>query len=93
MEETMSTANRIVLLNRTGEELFSGESVFSEPPVARPASAPLALASDERERPGDDEEPIPPTLRSGVFAREPVSRPIIVDDATPPKDDADHRAA
>jgi hypothetical protein len=37
----------------------------------------------------EDDEPIPATLRSSVLdaAHEPVSRPIIVDEATPPKDD------
>lgn len=95
----MATTNRIVLLNRTGEELFSGASLFSEP------LAPMACASEERPvapnsetRPPEeeDEEPIPATLRSSVLLRahEPVSRPIIVDEVNPPKggDAGDHAA-
>ncbi len=64
----MSTNKRIALVADDGEELFSGESVLSEPPPT-------------------DDEPIPETLRSSVLARalEPVSRPIIVDEAPPPK--------
>jgi hypothetical protein len=83
----MSTANRIVLLNGRGDELFSGQSVLSEPP-------PPVVGNDGDDL-SDDDEPIPATLRSSVlvYAREPVSRPIIVDDAPPPKDDSGHCAA
>ena len=92
----MSTTNRIVLLDGKGDELFSGDSLLSDPPPA-PAVArvdPLP-ESEEGTPPVDADEAIPPTLRSSVLvrAREPVSRPIIVDEATPSKNDAGHRAA
>jgi hypothetical protein len=83
----MSTMNRIVLLNCQGEELFSGDSLLSEPPP--PPTLPREeLATEETS--SSDEEPIPETLRSSVLLRahEPVSRPIIVEDA-----ELGHRAA
>ena len=97
----MSTVNRIVLLDRKGEELFSGDSLLSEPPrdepvVDRPEGArdepPYESNHDDDD--DDDEEQIPATLRSSVMlrAREPVSRPIIVDEVNPPTDTG-HRAA
>lgn len=84
----MSTTNRIVLLTPQGQELFSGDSLLSEPPPPPPPcealAAPmpaLSLEGDHDE--GDHDEPIPETLRSSVLLRalEPVSRPIIVEDA------------
>lgn len=66
-EDAMSTMNRIVLCNSTGDELFSGNSVLSK------SQPPL-----EQE---EEDEPVPPTLRSTAPASEPVSRPIIVEDA------------
>lgn len=52
-------------------------------------------ARSEPDEQSDEDEPIPATLRSSVlaYAHEPVSRPIIVDDVTPPKEDSGNRAA
>ena len=95
----MSTTNRIVLLDRAGEELFSGDSLLSEPPPPPtvPREREELSAPSLHTAPGhepaladtDDDEPIPETLRSSVLVRvhEPVSRPIIVEDAE------DYRAA
>jgi hypothetical protein len=71
----MSTPNRIVLCDACGDELFSGSSLLSEPPPPPAASAEPRSTDDE-----DDDEPIPATLRSNVLEREPVSRPIIVEE-------------
>ncbi|MBX3206560.1 MAG: hypothetical protein KF764_15920 [Labilithrix sp.] len=94
----MSTPNRIVLLDSKGAELFSGGSLLSEPPppptlrreeLAVGAPRDVYTASEEETPVEHDEadEPLPETLRSSVLvrAREPVSRPIVVEE--------DHRAA
>ncbi|HVH47482.1 MAG TPA: hypothetical protein VM925_34340 [Labilithrix sp.] len=82
----MSTINRIVLCDSRGEELFSGSSLLSDPPPP----PTLRLGEIEREtcdtpeqQTDDEDEPIPETLRSSVHARigEPVSRPIVVEEA------------
>jgi hypothetical protein len=63
---TMSTF-RIVLVDTLGEELFSGSSVLSTlpPPVEEVVRVEGSGAGAIEE----DEEPIPPTLRSSVFVR------------------------
>jgi hypothetical protein len=72
----MASLNRIVLLDRGGDELFSGQSMLSTPPPipddppvsSEPETLPRspALGGDV-----DDEhdEPCPETLRSSVFVR------------------------
>jgi hypothetical protein len=96
----MSTTNRIVLLNRRGEELFSGDSMLTElpPPPTLPRGEEPLVAPAPIEEADADEEPIPATLRSSVLllAHEPVSRPIIIDEVerTPRNDEGKrHRAA
>lgn len=83
----MATFNRIVLCDARGDELFSGSSLLSDTPP--PASAPTDVEPEEptARHPAtldtavDDDEPVPPTLRSNVLASEPPSRPIIVEEA------------
>ncbi|MBX3259333.1 MAG: hypothetical protein KIS78_24075 [Labilithrix sp.] len=93
----MSTPNRIVLTDAQGAELFSGGSLFSEPApptlrreeTARAAPRDVHLEREDarEERREDEDEPVPETLRSSVLVRvrEPVSRPIVIEE--------DHRAA
>lgn len=99
----MSMTNRIVLLNRRGEELFSGDSLLSEPPPpptlerVEPCLAAGESTNNSADE-SDEDEPIPETLRSSVLIRahEPVSRPIIVDEVEPPTtpiESSRHRAA
>ena len=66
----MASLNRIVLLDRGGEELFSGRSMLSSrppkpdhPPTSEdPATLPYPAASES-------DEPCPETLRSSIFVR------------------------
>ncbi|MBX3213452.1 MAG: hypothetical protein KF850_15550 [Labilithrix sp.] len=96
----MSTPNRIVLTDAQGAELFSGGSLLSEPPTLRrptlrreetaraaPPDAHLEREAEDEARREEEDEPIPETLRSSVLVRvrEPVSRPIVIEE--------DHRAA
>lgn len=74
----MATLNRIAVCDHEGDELFSGSSVF--PPPAS-GLAPKRCAESAHAL-HDEDEPIPETLRSPVSASQPVSRPIIVEDAT-----------
>jgi hypothetical protein len=61
-------ANRIVLVNRSGDELFWGTSVLSG--VATTASNEDDDRDSDSDSDGDcDVEPCPPTLRSSVFVR------------------------
>ena len=53
-------ANRIVLVNRSGDELFWGNSVLS---------GVATTASNEDIADDPDAESCPPTLRSSVFVR------------------------
>ncbi|OJY28679.1 MAG: hypothetical protein BGO98_07415 [Myxococcales bacterium 68-20] len=93
----MTTTNRILLLDPWGDDLLSGDRLLSEPVPAFPPP----LERDEQNEPVEaapvgettsveEEEPIPETLRSSVLvrAREPVSRPIVVE-----VDESDHHAA
>ena len=95
----MTTTNRILLLDPWGDDLLSGDRLLSEPVPAFPpplerdeqavrveAEPPTATITLEEE----EEEPIPETLRSSVLvrAREPISRPIVVE-----VDEPDHHAA
>ena len=84
----MTTTNRILLLDPWGDDLLSGDRLLSEPVPAFPP--PLERNEQnvrvEAEPLGEtiaieEEEPIPETLRSSVLvrAREPISRPIVVE--------------
>jgi hypothetical protein len=67
-------ANRIVLVNERGDEIFSGRSVLDalqdQEPIAERAEDPKARRPEPPPRPErhrDDDCPV--TLRSGVFVR------------------------
>ena len=91
------TTNRTLLLDPWGDDLLSGDRLLSEPAPAFPPPVEHSESSAHQQAEGpvaaiviEDEEPIPETLRSSVLvrAREPVSRPIVVE-----VDDPDHHAA
>jgi hypothetical protein len=65
-KKAMATLNRIVLLDTTGDELFSGSSVLA---ACTPRDVAPQAADPVREEGDDDEESCPETLRSSVFAR------------------------
>jgi hypothetical protein len=83
----MANLNRIVLVDPSGGELFSGESVLSVPTSAvddPTADRRPAEQKDEDEGEQDDEEKCPETLRSSVFVRirDSVEPPIEVTEVT-----------
>jgi len=59
----MASLHRIALFDSLGDELFSGKSLLSEPPM------PKVIVEDQTQLEMDDEEPCPETLRSSVFVR------------------------
>jgi hypothetical protein len=72
-------AHRIVLVNRSGDELFWGSSVLAlegratpsnvdELDEEEPATVPV-LEEESAAAAKDDDEPCPATLRSSVFVR------------------------
>lgn len=77
----MATLHPIVLCDHEGDELRPRKSVVGQPaPASCPPASGVARAG-AAPHVDEDEEPIPETLRSPVSASQPVSRPIIVEDA------------
>ncbi len=66
----MASLNRIVLVDHSGDEIFSGKSLLSSyppPPAADAPGAPAEATPQARTR--SDDDCCPETLRSGVTMR------------------------